>query len=93
MQDMSKTRVSSTTTEMCTLAKKIAEISNYMVIPSRIVFPERYIHPNNSLEAKKALLMSMTPMLADAGDDKHDFTSLTYFNAPNIGAYQRVKKR
>lgn len=54
---------------MCNLAKKIAGISNYMVIPSRIVYPERYIHPNNSLEAKKALLMSMTPMLADAGSN------------------------
>ena len=57
----------SANTEMCCKAKKIADISSYIILPSRIVYPERYIHPNNSLEAKKALLMSMSPMLADAG--------------------------
>ena len=64
---MSTTTLTGSTAEMCNKAKTIAEISNYMIIPSRIVYPERYIHPNNSLEAKKALLMSMSPMLAEAG--------------------------
>mmetsp|Transcript_9522 Transcript_9522/g.14327 ORF Transcript_9522/g.14327 Transcript_9522/m.14327 type:complete len:385 (-) Transcript_9522:117-1271(-) len=57
---------SEATPDMCSQARKISEFSDYNILPSCFLFPEQFPHPKNSLEAKKAILLSMTPMLTDA---------------------------
>jgi hypothetical protein len=58
--------ISEYTPDMCNQAKKIYEMSEYMMVPKRFVYPERFPHENNSLDAKKALVLGLTPMLTEA---------------------------
>ncbi len=55
--------ISSSMTEIC---KEVLVKSNYRLIPLRMMNPENYTHPPKSMESKKALLLSLSPMLAEA---------------------------
>ena len=53
-------------TFLCEQAKMIKELTNYIILPSYTISPETYSHPPNTLDGKKALLLSMSPMLNSA---------------------------
>lgn len=40
--------------------------TTYPILTKRLLRPEQYLYPINSLEAKKSLLISLSPMLSDA---------------------------
>lgn len=46
-------------------AKAILDDINYPILPKRILTPEAFQLPPNTVAAKKALLHSMTPMLTE----------------------------
>ena len=52
------------------IAKKILANTNYRLLSTRLVHPELYEFPKSSVEAKKALLLSLSPMLKDADEQK-----------------------
>mmetsp|Transcript_2055 Transcript_2055/g.3236 ORF Transcript_2055/g.3236 Transcript_2055/m.3236 type:complete len:663 (-) Transcript_2055:166-2154(-) len=52
------------------IAKKILVNTNYRLLSTRLVHPELYEFPKSSVEAKKALLLSLSPMLKDADEQK-----------------------
>jgi hypothetical protein len=47
-------------------AKLLDELAAYHVIPSRFLYPEEFQYPINSLESKKSLLLSMSPVISTA---------------------------
>lgn len=52
--------------EMCTLSRVVLSRTNYQMLPSRSLFPEQFPLPAASIEAKRAILHSLAPMLGDA---------------------------
>jgi hypothetical protein len=45
---------------------KIMTNTNYKLLCSRILHPNLFLYPPNSLESKKQLLFSLSPMLSEA---------------------------
>jgi hypothetical protein len=58
------------TSELCSIGRKILADTNYPILSTRTLAPERYLFPASSLEAKKALLLSLAPMLTDAEEQR-----------------------
>jgi hypothetical protein len=56
--------------EIKTSAIKIFEESQYRVLPARVLFPENFQYPSSSIEGKKQLLVSMTPMLTEGENQR-----------------------
>ncbi len=50
---------------MCKLGRSIQDNTNYPILPVRIMRPELYEFPPESMNSKKKLLLSLTPMLTD----------------------------
>ncbi len=50
---------------MCALGISILSSTNYIVIPTRRMKPEMYEFSASSMDGKKALLMSLSPMLSE----------------------------
>lgn len=61
-----KSNPGSTYYEMCEIGRDIMKRTNYRIMPSRSMFPEQFPLPAASIEAKKAILISLSPMLTDA---------------------------
>lgn len=63
------------------LGKSIFEMSAYKIVTSRLMFPDEFLHPPTSMEAKKSLLISLSPMLTEAEEqrkkDTHDLEEFT----------------
>jgi len=55
----------STYYDMCEIGRDILNRTNYKLVPSRSIFPEKFPLPAASLEAKRALLVSLSPMLGE----------------------------
>jgi hypothetical protein len=53
-------------------ASSILKETQYPVLPARVLSPTSFNFPPNSLESKKALLISMTPMLTE-GENQRKF--------------------
>eukprot|EP01041_Mallomonas_annulata_P002264 gene2264-4404_t len=73
------------TVEMKTIAEQISKESCYMILPSRIITPSVFKHPPSSLDGKKELLHSLSPMLIEAekvrktdADECEKFTRCKY---------------
>lgn len=67
-------------------AKIIHQVSDYPLLPTRQIFPENYQYSITSLESKKALLMSMQPMLSAAEKQKRvDSDELEKFTRCKVG--------
>lgn len=47
------------------IGRHILHSSNYRILPTRMLRPDLYDHPSSSLEGKKKLLLSLSPMLTD----------------------------
>lgn len=60
---------------MQSIALSIAEVVDYKLVGSRILNPELFTHPPASIEAKKALILSLAPMLTDAEEQRKKETS------------------
>ena len=58
------------TKDLCDVGRSILTGSNYPILSTRLLRPENYLHPPTSLEAKKALLISLSPMLTDAEEQR-----------------------
>lgn len=52
-------------TKRIELGRNILDVSNYRILPVRIMKPEQFEHPLHSLEGKRKLLLSLSPMLSD----------------------------
>lgn len=50
---------------LCDIGKKIVENTKYKLLPSRSIYPELFPHPISTIEGKRALLISLTPMLTE----------------------------
>eukprot|EP01038_Epipyxis_sp_PR26KG_P004967 gene4967-6946_t len=61
----------SLTSKLCDIGLHILQNTNYKILPSRLLLPNQFIHPHESLEAKKSLLISLTPMLSDAENQRN----------------------
>ena len=52
------------------IARNVFKGSNYRLLSTRLIHPELFEFPSSSLEAKKALLLSLSPMLKEAEEQK-----------------------
>ncbi len=52
------------------IGKAVFDMSKYKIITSRLMFPEDFLHPPTSMEAKKSLLISLSPMLTEAEEQR-----------------------
>ena len=50
----------------CDIGRFILQETKYPVTSTRHLRPEQYLHPKGSIEAKKTLLLGLSPMLTDA---------------------------
>ncbi len=50
---------------LCELGRFIHDRSNYPILPCRTMHPEQFEFPATSLEGKKKLLLSLSPMLSE----------------------------
>lgn len=48
------------------MAKELLQKTKYTLFSNRTLFPEKYPYPRGSIEAKRQLLISLSPMLTDA---------------------------
>ncbi len=48
------------------MAKELLSNTNYPLFSHRMLYPEQYLHPSASTESKRALLISLAPMLNEA---------------------------
>lgn len=46
------------------------EQTKYKLLPSRYTHPELYLHPSSSIESKRALLLSLSPMLTNGENQR-----------------------
>ena len=68
------------------LGRHILRTSNYKILPSRMLRPELFDHPAHSLEGKKKLLLSLSPMLTDNETQrKADITACEEFTRCKSG--------
>lgn len=51
---------------ICNIAMTVYKETNYILLPARMREPDSFVHPASSLESKKAVLLSLSPMLTDA---------------------------
>lgn len=77
------------------LAKRIFENTKYKLVATRIVHPEQFIHPIDSTEGKKSLIMSLAPMLTDAEEQRkrdtlecEEFTRCRSMKIKGRGSYE-----
>ncbi len=56
--------------DLKSIAKSIYDNTSYRLVNSRLIMPENFHHPLNSLEAKKSLVISLTPMLTGAEEQR-----------------------
>ncbi len=56
------------------ISKVLHDHCKYKLISSRLMFPEQYPHPSTSIESKKSLLISLSPMLTEAEDQRKQDT-------------------
>mmetsp|Transcript_27252 Transcript_27252/g.46033 ORF Transcript_27252/g.46033 Transcript_27252/m.46033 type:complete len:563 (+) Transcript_27252:125-1813(+) len=74
------------TGSLTSYAKIIHEKTEYPLLPKRQIYPEKYQHSITSLESKKALLLSMQPMLSAAEKQrKIDSEVLEEFTRCKVG--------
>ncbi len=52
------------------ISKSIHNVCKYKLVSSRVMFPEDFPHPSTSIESKKSLLISLSPMLTEAEDQR-----------------------
>jgi len=60
---------------LCDVGRKILSGSSYPILSTRLLRPENYLYPSSSLEGKKSLLLSLSPMLSDAEEQRQKETS------------------
>lgn len=56
--------------ESCQIGRKILSNTNYRLLSTRLIYPESFEFHPSTLEAKKAILMNMSPMLKEAEEQK-----------------------
>ena len=65
---------------LCDIGRKIVETTKYKLLPSRSIYPELFPYPITSIEGKRALLLSLTPMLTEGeGQRQVDVTNCESF--------------
>jgi hypothetical protein len=52
------------------LAKSIHTISKYPLNSSSVLYPEQFPHPKGSIDAKRSVLISLSPMLTQAEEQR-----------------------
>lgn len=57
-------------THKVSVAKTVLDETGYHIMPNRIIDPSQYSHPSHTVESKKALLVSLGPMLTKAEGDR-----------------------
>ena len=60
---------------LCEIGRDLLKESTYPILSRRLLRPNDYLYPSSSLEGKKALLVSLTPMLAEAEEQRKKETS------------------
>jgi hypothetical protein len=60
---------------VCNFGRKILESSNYKLLSLRLLQPESFVHPMHTLEAKKAVLQSLSPMLKESEEQRKKDTA------------------
>jgi hypothetical protein len=56
------------------ISKCLHDVCKYKLVSSRLMFPENFPHPSTSIESKKSLLISLSPMLTEAEDQRKQDT-------------------
>lgn len=76
----------STYNDMCEIGRDILNRTNYKLVPSRSIFPEKFPLPAASLEAKRALLVSLSPMLGEVEAQRQaDVAACEWFTRCKVG--------
>lgn len=57
-------------THKISMAKTVLEETGYHILPNRTIDPTQYSYPSHSIESKKAVLLSLGPMLTKADGDR-----------------------
>jgi hypothetical protein len=57
-------------TKSIELGKQILSNTNYRLVTSRLLFPEEFLHPIETIEGKKYLIISLTPMLTASEEQR-----------------------
>lgn len=57
------------------IARNVLKSSNYKLLSTRLIHPELFEFPSSTLESKKALLLSLSPMLKEAEEQKKKDTA------------------
>lgn len=57
------------------MGRQILAGSTYPILSRRLLCPNDYLYPSSSLEGKKALLMSLSPMLSEADEQRQKETA------------------
>lgn len=52
------------------IGRLVLDITKYPIMQTRIIKPELFLHPIASLEAKKSILIGLSPMLSDAEEQR-----------------------
>lgn len=60
---------------MVDIGISVFEMSCYKIVTSRLMFPGEFLHPPTSMEAKKSLVISLSPMLTEAEEQRKKDTS------------------
>ena len=76
----------STFHDMCQIGRDIVHRTNYRILPTRNLYPEQFPLPAASLEAKKAILVALSPMLTEAeGQRQTDVRACEEFTRCKVG--------
>lgn len=60
---------------MQSIGKEVFESTKYKLISSRFIYPENFEHPSQSVQGKKELLLSLSPMLLEAESERKKETA------------------
>jgi hypothetical protein len=58
------------TRDLCEIGRTILAGSSYPILSRRLLCPNDYLYPSSTIEGKKALLMSLSPMLSEADTER-----------------------
>jgi hypothetical protein len=72
--------------QMHSIGKAVFESTKYKLVSSRFIYPENFEHPSQSVQGKKELLMSLSPMLLEAESErKKETAECEHFTRCRVG--------
>ena len=63
------------TRDLCDIGRNILTGSSYPILSRRLLCPNDYLYPSSTIEAKKALLLSLSPMLTTSEEERKKETA------------------